>query len=165
MKDIDNKNAENRRSFLKNASLLIGAGLALPVMGSVITSCDKNESLPPAPPKEKVTIDLTKYATLAVVGGAAKVSIPKKNNGNPLIIVKTSATTFSVMDSACSHAGCPVELPTVDGNDMLCACHNVTFNKMDGSVLSNPISSSWPSVSLTTYVATYSGGTTLEIDI
>lgn len=153
MKDIDNKLVENRRSFLKKASMMIGAGIAIPVMGTVISSCEKNETFPPVPPST-VTVDLSKYPALASVDGAAKVVITGKNGGKPLIIVKKSATEFVVMDSTCTHAGCEIDLPAPGNDNMVCGCHSVDFNKLDGKVLKNPLSG-WTPIALTKYSNTY----------
>jgi nitrite reductase/ring-hydroxylating ferredoxin subunit len=145
---IDSKDkTEDRRSFLKQASTLIGVGIALPAIGGMFASCEKHE-IPVVVPEKGYSIDLAKYPALQTVGGAEKVKIKGANAGNNVIIRRTSETEFSIVDSICPHVGCEVNLPVGGGTDLVCPCHMVEFSALDGSVTKNPISGSWSSVPL-----------------
>lgn len=134
-------NTSDRRNFLKKAGTLLGVGLTLPVISSVLTSCEQDEKAPVAVvPPGGYDLDLSKYPKLAAVGGVVKVTIPGKNGGAPLVITRKDAATFVVLDSTCPHAGCEVDLPVGASNEMDCPCHHAFFSNLDGSVTKNPVS-------------------------
>lgn len=146
-------NSTNRRNFLKKAGILIGAGIAAPAIGSVLTSCEENQ-FQYLPLPENYELDLAGYSSLNTVGAVAKIKITGKNQNKPLVIKRKSETEFSVMTSICPHQGCEVDLPK-DGVAMDCPCHHVEFSADDGKIIKNPISGAWAGEALQTYESSY----------
>ena len=52
------------------------------------------------------------------------------------VIAQPTAGTFVAFDKKCTHQGCPVS--KVDGDTVVCTCHNSVFSVSDGSVQSGP---------------------------
>lgn len=126
---------ENRRKFLKKAGLLLGAGLTLPVLGNLVTSCDSNEG-PLINSKNSLNISVADYPELAVIGGSVKVRSNDFNNGMPVIVMKIETLTYKTFTSKCTHQGCEVNLPA--NGEIFCECHGSIFSDIDGSVLQKP---------------------------
>ena len=137
----NNNKQENRRSFLKKAGTMIGVGIAMPVIGGLVTSCEQNEGV--IPPK-KLSVNLNSHPALLADGGVERFKITGANGGNEVIVYRKSASQFIILDSTCPHMGCTVDIPSNATSPAHCPCHGVDFNLSDGSVLDNPIKSSWP---------------------
>jgi Rieske Fe-S protein len=130
-----------RRIFLKKSgSLMIGiAGI-----GQVITSCSKDKTCPTQTDQNdnNYIIDLNQPAnqTLNSVGGALKFTdVPGYEQ--PIIVIRISETEVVAFSSACTHAGCEIDLP-VNGI-MVCPgpCgHGSRFN-LSGERVSGPATS------------------------
>ena len=130
----------NRREFLKKAGLLLGAGLALPVVSNVLSSCNTNS----VTPVSSITVKITDYPALTNTGGATSVTNAGFNQGAPVIIVKTSASTFNTFSGICPHEGCSVDPPA--NNQIYCQCHGSIFSTTDGGVLRGPARSALQSL-------------------
>ncbi len=145
--DINN----NRRDFLKKMGTFVGVSISLPVVSSIISSCEQDENPIPQPPKELTEIVLLRYPDLNSVGGTVKVLIPGKNNNMPIILHRKSDDEIVALSSICLHTGCEVNLPQAGKIELRCPCHFVVFSAEDGNILTNPISSEWSGVPLEKY--------------
>lgn len=136
-------NNENnpRRDFLKKAGVLLGAGLSVTSLSSLIVSCEKDEILPPPPPGSNVTIKLSDYPSLLNVGGIVKVSVTVPTSLT-FIVKRESEKEFLIFEALCPHQG--EELipdPDKTGKKIFCPRHAVDFSaekNNKGIVLNNP---------------------------
>ena len=80
------------------------------------------------------------------VGGAKRFSEPA--NGGPAYVVQPSAGKYSAFSATCTHAGCPVDFSSVDG-DFHCPCHGAIFAGATGAVLRGPARLPLPPISVT----------------
>ncbi|MGE5479142.1 MAG: Rieske 2Fe-2S domain-containing protein [Chloroflexota bacterium] len=132
-------NSTNRRDFLKKAGAVIGFGFAASSFGAIFTACERDETMPVKPP-EAFTIQLSQYPELSAVGGVVKVDPPPgKNGGEPLIVSRTGATSYIVLDSRCTHQQCSVSVPKTPGSPMDCPCHSVGYKPDTGEIAYNNI--------------------------
>lgn len=135
------KDNNQRRDFLKRAGMLLGAGLSVTSLSSLIVSCEKDEILPPPPPGSNVTIKLSDYPSLLTVGGIQKVSV-KTPSSLMFIVKRESEKEFLIFEALCPHQG--EELipdPDKTGKKINCPKHAVDFSTLKadkGQVISNP---------------------------
>jgi len=127
-------NGTSRRTFLTQGAAAI-ALLALSACGV--------GGVPTAPTTiSSTTIDLSQYPALANVGGVTVVRV----SGQPVAIVRESASTFSAFSMICPHAGNTVQPVT---NGFYCPGHGAQFN----------IEGQWtggqPTTNLRSYPTTY----------
>lgn len=151
---MDKNTSNERRQFLIKAGKIAGLAVSMPVAASFISSCEQNEDPIPAPPPSTVPVDLSRYPAIAAAGGVVKILIPGKNNNNSIVISRLDNNQFSVVDSICQHAGCEVDLPFGESNELKCPCHFVTFSKLDGQIVKNPLTD-WAGVPLKKFNANY----------
>ena len=102
-----------RRTFLVQSGIL-AAVAALAACGS-----STNATAPDVAAGS--TIDVSKYPTLASVGGVAMVSL----GGAPVAIVRTSSTSLLALSRVCPHQGGIVQQ---SGSEFVCPQHGATFN-------------------------------------
>jgi Rieske Fe-S protein len=106
----------DRRTFLAQGA----AALAL----MALSACGVGGG-PTAPSTiTATTINLSDYPALANVGGVSTLRI----NGQPVAVVRESASTFSAFSLICPHAGNTVQAVT---NGFYCPGHGAQFN-IDG---------------------------------
>lgn len=135
------KENKARREFLKKAGVMLGAGLSVTSLSSLIISCEKDEILPPPPPGSNVTIKLSDFPSLLNVGGIAKVSVTVPTN-LILIIKREAEKEFLIFQAICPHQG--EELipdPDKSGKKIFCPRHSVDFSAEKtnkGDVINNP---------------------------
>lgn len=135
------KENKARREFLKKAGVMLGAGLTVTSLSSLIVSCEKDEILPPPPPGSNVTIKLSDYPSLLNVGGIVKVSVSVPTN-LMFIIKREGEKEFLIFEALCPHQG--EELipdPDKTGKKIFCPRHTVDFSaekSNKGSVINNP---------------------------
>ncbi len=135
------KENKARRDFLKKAGIMLGAGLSVTSLSSLIVSCEKDEILPPPPPGSNVAIKLSDYPSLLNVGGMAKVSITKPTS-MMFIVKRESEKEFLIFEAFCPHQG--EELipdPDKTGKKIFCPKHTVDFSaekNNKGTVVNNP---------------------------
>jgi len=140
------ENNNERRDFLKKAGTVFTFGVFASSFASVITSCEKDEVVP-APPIETVDVSLNPYPDLATPGKFALVKVTKKDGTKLDVIVKrVDMSTFVVLDTLCRHQGCTVTLPDSADKDIICYCHNVTFDMNTGEVKVKPIADAVPAL-------------------
>ncbi|HEY8534780.1 MAG TPA: Rieske (2Fe-2S) protein [Micromonospora sp.] len=59
-----------------------------------------------------------------------------------VVVTQPTAGQFKAFSNVCTHQGCPVS--SVNGNSIVCTCHNSTFSIADGSVTGGPARSPLP---------------------
>lgn len=126
----------SRRDFLKKSGLLLGAGLTLPVLSTLITSCNKNEGAP-VNSISSIDVNLTSYPALNTDGGSASVTVPGFNYSGPVIIIR-KGTDYNVLSGVCPHEGCFVDPPPFTNNEIVCRCHFSYFNASSGAYIKGP---------------------------
>jgi Rieske Fe-S protein len=88
----------------------------------------------PAPVNGVVTLPLTSFPQLGLVGGAA--------TGQPggfadtILVARVDQTTVAALSAVCTHLGCTVDYDAVN-QQLDCPCHASVF-ALDGSVLTPP---------------------------
>ena len=144
MKD-NNNHSEQRRDFLKKAGMLLGAGVTMTSLSSLIVSCEKDIVLPAAPSAGTVTISLSSYPVLSEVGGTAKVIgfVDGTTTEVTYIVRRDSQTDFVALEALCPHAGGDFILPTSTSSDqnLKCTLHQAEFYTdlaKEGQLASDP---------------------------
>jgi nitrite reductase/ring-hydroxylating ferredoxin subunit len=61
----------------------------------------------------------------------------------PVLLLKTGDRIYAIHDR-CSHRGCSLSQGTVEGDEIVCACHSSRFDLRDGSVLHGPATAPQP---------------------
>jgi nitrite reductase/ring-hydroxylating ferredoxin subunit len=61
----------------------------------------------------------------------------------PVLLLRGGAEIFAIHDR-CSHRGCSLSEGSVEGDDIVCACHGSRFSLRDGAVLQGPATSPQP---------------------
>jgi len=92
------------------------------------------EMLPAVDATKKLTLPLTDFPQLSMVGGV--VCGQPMGLGNPIIVTRVDASTVIAVDSKCTHLGCTVEWNQQNA-DFECPCHGSTF-ATDGRVKVGP---------------------------
>lgn len=108
-----------RRPFL--VGLLIGA---VALLGRAIARAGAGP--------QKVAIPLAKLAMLKSVGGSVVIKV----HGEPLLLVRDSATTVRALDPVCTHRHCIVAYHP-DEHRIQCPCHGSQYG-LDGHVIRGP---------------------------
>jgi Rieske Fe-S protein len=121
--------AKRRRSFLKSACSLCGAGALLGLNG-----CETDKFKGGG---GEVLFDVGAETALASVGAAVKKRFGSNNGGNLVLIYRIAADQFSVLTTVCTHQGCEVDLPDASGV-IQCPCHGSRYKAADGSVVNGP---------------------------
>lgn len=142
---------KDRRNFMKKAGTFLGLGILAPTIGTVATSCERDEvQVIDPPPPTTYDIDLNEYPALKTVGGDAAFSLDLiDENGEvyqklSIVAKRASEDEFWVLDALCRHQGCDVILPDSPDGDLVCPCHNVDFSFETGEVTNKPISDPVP---------------------
>ncbi|MGB9853077.1 MAG: Rieske (2Fe-2S) protein [Candidatus Kapaibacteriota bacterium] len=131
---------KSRREFLRYVGSFFATGLAISTVYPILTSCEKDESLPAPPPGSTVNINLKDYPDLLNFPSIKKITVTSPLNMS-FIVKRKDQTTFLVFSSLCPHQGAELEVPqNADGN-IHCPRHNVDFSTFEnaiGKVVSNP---------------------------
>jgi nitrite reductase/ring-hydroxylating ferredoxin subunit/uncharacterized membrane protein len=61
----------------------------------------------------------------------------------PVLLLREADRFYAIHDR-CSHRGCSLSDGTLDGDDIVCACHGSRFDKRDGSVQRGPATAPQP---------------------
>jgi len=61
----------------------------------------------------------------------------------PVLLLRDADQFFAIHDR-CSHRGCSLSDGTVEGDEIVCACHGSRFDRRDGSVLRGPATAPQP---------------------
>ena len=98
---------------------------------TILFNCD---NLPAVDATKKLTLPLTDFPQLTMVGGV--VCGQPTGLGNPIIVTRLDASTVIAVDSKCTHLGCTVAW-NENNKDFECPCHGSTFGT-DGHVKVGP---------------------------
>ena len=112
----------DRRQFLLTASLAAAATTGLVACGAG-GGPDLNK------PKEPVTVP----AADVPAGGGVILK------GKGFVVTQPTAGQYKAFSSVCPHQGCDVT--GIDGDEIVCGCHNSRFKLADGSVVKGPATS------------------------
>lgn len=61
----------------------------------------------------------------------------------PVLLLREGESTFAIHDR-CSHRGCSLSDGTLEGDEIVCACHGSRFDRRDGSVKHGPATAAQP---------------------
>jgi nitrite reductase/ring-hydroxylating ferredoxin subunit len=61
----------------------------------------------------------------------------------PVLLLRSGGELFAIHDR-CSHRGCSLSEGSVEGGEIVCACHGSRFSLRDGAVLQGPATSAQP---------------------
>lgn len=135
-----NSTTDSRRMFLFQATSSIGLLLTAPVIASIVSGCETDETT--APDVTGLTLTVSDYPELSDVGGIATVTLEGLNNDDPVFISRIDVNTFAVFSAICTHQGCQVFDTDQQSDSVECPCHNARYAKADGSVVQQPDSGS-----------------------
>lgn len=140
------ENNNKRREFLKKTGTVFTFGVFATSFASIMNSCEQDEVIP-APEPETVDVSLAPYPQLATPGNFSLVKVTKKDGTKMDVIIKRiDMSTFVVLETICRHMGCTVTLPDSADKDIICNCHNVTFDMNTGAVKVKPIADAVPAL-------------------
>lgn len=134
---------EKRREFLKATGSVVMGGLTLTVLSPLLSSCERDEMLPTAPPGSEIVIDLKNYPDLQTFPSIVKVKVTKPIE-TAFIIRRLSESEYYVFTATCPHQGAELNTPSDAGGNIHCPQHNVDFWSKSappepGSVVANPM--------------------------
>jgi cytochrome b6-f complex iron-sulfur subunit len=115
----------DRRDFLTSATLASVAAILAACSGSGLTATD----ITPGP--SSITVKLSDFPSLGVVGGIAAVGTV---NVSPVAIVRTAQSSYVALSRICTHQTCVIDLVS---NGFSCPCHGSRFNSQ-GNVTQGP---------------------------
>lgn len=133
----------NRREFLRLSGTFFVSGLAISSIIPILSSCERDESLPSAPPGTQISIQLSQYPELLSVPSITKIKLQ-----NPiqlsLIVKRINNSDFLVFTTICPHQGYELNIPTQPDGNIHCPKHHVDFSTLfvpppPGRVVSNPL--------------------------
>jgi len=125
----------DRRDFLATAARSVGFAICGAMLGSLTQACE-TDLVRPADDRstgDRVTLTLANEPDLATDGGAIKRSFGTANAGNPVIVIRLSATQFVAFSAVCTHQGTIINLPRNGSNVMVCPRHEEEFLVTDGT--------------------------------
>lgn len=135
---------DDRRQFLRAALTTVGVSLCAGTVGSLITSCETDETLPTVPSGKVVRFSIASIPELAAPGGIAQVNIPGVNFDTDVFIVRLSTSSFVVFSILCQHQFCPLPAPerVESGTRLVCPCHAAEYDATNGRILKQPLGGS-----------------------
>jgi nitrite reductase/ring-hydroxylating ferredoxin subunit len=117
---------------------------ALAALGIVLAACGGGSDGPTSPSAvSALTLKLSDYPALAMVGGVAYVS----SDGTPIAVVRTDTSLFAAFSRVCPHQGGMV---AATGGQFNCPVHGARFNLTTGAWIGGQRTSS-----LRSYAAVY----------
>lgn len=134
------ENQTTRREFLRYVGSFFASGLIISATYPILTSCEKDESLPAPPPGSNITINLKDHPELNTFPSMKKFTFQTPLNLS-IIVKRIAEKNFIVFSGLCPHQGVDLELPkSADGN-LLCPRHKAEFSTLEptkGKVAANP---------------------------
>ncbi|ROL57964.1 hypothetical protein D9V87_09050 [Bacteroidetes/Chlorobi group bacterium MS-B_bin-24] len=140
MKENNTKKVQSRREFLRYAGSFFISGLVVSSIYPILTSCEKDESLPPPPRGSSITIDLSEHPELKQIPSISKLSFQKPVSLT-IIIKRTSKSEFVVFSAFCPHQGVELEVPSNPDGNIRCPKHFAEFStslSTAGFLVANP---------------------------
>jgi nitrite reductase/ring-hydroxylating ferredoxin subunit len=130
----------SRRQFLRYVGSFFASGLVISTVYPILTSCEKDESLPAPPPGSSITINLKDYPELGTIKSIKKIAFQNPIN-TILIIKRETEDIFIVFSAFCPHQGVELETPSNPDGNIKCSRHFVEFStnlNTKGNVVANP---------------------------
>jgi Rieske Fe-S protein len=128
----DKPNSRKRRRFFADGAALLGLTAVFPsLFGGCETTTMKSTGA-------IFEFDITTEPALSTVGGIVKKKLGDNNGGTPVLIIRTTALDFLILNSACTFDGCPVNLPLQSGANFVCPCCGSEYSTVDGHVMKGP---------------------------
>lgn len=140
MEDKRNKEQTTRREFLRYVGSFFASGLVLSATYPILTSCEKDESLPTPPPGSNITINLNDHPELKIFPSIKKFTFQTPVNLS-IIVKRIEEIKFIVFSGLCPHQGVDLELPNSADGNLLCPRHKAEFSTLEttkGKVVANP---------------------------
>lgn len=107
-------------------------------------------------PDRTLRLRISDVPALGNVGGSVRATY--NSWATPLMINRSTADQFYVMDPTCTHAGCGVDLYNHDQQQISCPCHGSAYD-IEGRVIGGPAPTDLPA-----YASQYDAGVlTIEI--
>ena len=116
-----------RREFIKILSIA-----AASCASTCLYACSESTSSPVTLTGKKIEVRLEDNTTLLTVGGSVRKTFSEVNNGRPVLIVRTSETSFRTMTMICTHQGTTINNPS-DNKKVICPNHGAQFSIADGN--------------------------------
>jgi len=125
----------DRRDFLASAAKSVGFTICAVMLGSLTQSCETDLVRPAEDTStgDRITLPLATEPDLAADGGAIKRVFDNYNAGNPVIVIRLSATQYVAFSAVCTHKGTIIDLPKNGSNVMVCPRHDEEFLITDGT--------------------------------
>lgn len=132
----------DRREFLRLSGSFFVSGLAISSIIPILSSCERDESLPSTPSGSQISIQLSQYPELLSVPSIAKIKVQNPVQFS-LIVKRISQSDFLVFTTICPHQGFEVNIPTQPDGNIHCPKHHVDFSTLlepppPGRVVANP---------------------------
>ncbi|MFN3781607.1 MAG: Rieske 2Fe-2S domain-containing protein [Candidatus Kapaibacteriota bacterium] len=138
--NIKKQETQTRREFLRYVGSFFASGLIISSTYPILTSCEKDESLPAPPPGSNITIFLKDHPELNTFPSIKKFTFQTPVNIS-IIVKRIAEKKFLVFSGLCPHQGVDLELPkNADGN-LLCPRHKAEFSTSEatgGKLAANP---------------------------
>ncbi len=134
------KNTQNRREFLRYVGSFFISGVVVSTVYPILTSCEKDESLPLPPPGSTLEIKLSDYPELNQYPSIKKF-VFQKPTPITIIVKRFSQTEFVVFSAFCPHQGVELNIPSKPDANILCPKHFTEFSTIQntaGYVVANP---------------------------
>jgi len=135
-----NKTTQTRREFLRYSGSFFISGIVIATVYPILTSCEKDESLPPPPPGSAINLNLNDHPELNQIPSIKKLNFQKPITLS-IIIKRISKNEFVVFSALCPHQGVELEVPPNPDGNLRCPKHLVEFSTnltTPGVVVVNP---------------------------
>jgi len=123
---------DSRRDFLHTCFYSLAGVTLIAGFAPLISGCDTN-AVAPVDKNFTATYDVSALDA----DGKAMVTATSGADGTPIILVRTTATTFVALSMYCTHEGCQVDPPR--NGTITCSCHGSLFD-LEGNVTRGPAS-------------------------
>lgn len=128
------KNNNQRREAIKKIGTGITLLVSLPVVGSLVNSCEKNEGVIDV--KSGIAeFTISDYPKLSEIGKSVLLTV---NSTLFVLALQVSEGVFKTYSATCPHQGCYVGTSDAIDQPLVCPCHNSKFSAQDGSVVGKP---------------------------
>ncbi|HVK38210.1 MAG TPA: Rieske (2Fe-2S) protein [Candidatus Kapabacteria bacterium] len=149
--------APERREFLHACMTMLAGVTIVGIVSPLLGGCEPTALPTPAPrtgdggntTPEGVAFDVS----ILDSDGKSVATDIKGPDGFPILIVRSSATSYTALSMRCTHEACAVERIVPVGGPILCRCHGSLF-ELDGRVRKGPAATP-----LTSYTTTFDAST------
>ncbi len=126
-----NPTVYSRRDFLKKSTAALG-------IGALVTSSTQLACIPSTAPAMKAEISNSRIFFNTAIPELSKLGDGVKLESNdleyPILLIKTSESSFAALSTECMHLGCQVRMQRTV---LRCPCHGSVYD-LNGGVLNGP---------------------------